>query len=289
MELTSKMGNFCQRHLLLLLLTVATTPQFPVGVTASMSPAWATSFCPRHSRPGSLETTFILPALLHALEPLGVKDATDVQLLWKGFLLQKRNPHGQTIIIPGHEFSTARHQWQEMMITPGGACYLCQILGCSSSTFLISHPLPFKQDMRPCGCTTHAQTQIHWIYSSAVKLPPCKSISCLPIKWQHANQQQTKTLWDHAVSLQWQKGHWHFKFWFGAAVQLWRKCPDVPHWWQKAGFVCIAWCALTSFLPEQQNQKFCSRCAANCSNRYCLAGTFRPLNLLWSQSCPSHP
>lgn len=157
MELTSKTGNFCQRHLLLLLPTVATTPQFPVSVTASMSPAWATSFCPHNSLPGSLETTFIFPALLRALEPLGVKDATDVQLLWEGFLLQKRNPHGQTITILGNELSTARQQWQEMTITPGGACYLCQILGCSSSTFLKRHPLPLRQDMRPRGCTTHAQ------------------------------------------------------------------------------------------------------------------------------------
>lgn len=104
-ELTSREGNFCQRHLLLLHFSVATTPCFPVTTNASMSwLAWlasAPSFCPNHSLTHSLETALIPGSSLHAFKALGGKDFTEVQLAGI-FCYVKINFCGQTIIIARH-------------------------------------------------------------------------------------------------------------------------------------------------------------------------------------------
>lgn len=126
----------------------------------------------------------------------------------------------------------------EMTTTPGGARYLCKILGYCSRTYVNQSPVALPADvcvLLVVQLVHGITTQIHQIYSFVAELSACSSIPVVPTSQQHTLQQRCR----HAT-----RGHPDvvsprcalavtrrpvaaLVFCVRAATQLWRKFPDL--------------------------------------------------------------
>lgn len=83
----------------------------------------------------------------------------------------------------------------EMTTTPGGARYLCKILGYCSRTYVNQSPVALPADvcvLLVVQLVHGITTQIHRIYSFVAELSACSSIPAVPISQQHTLQQRCR-------------------------------------------------------------------------------------------------